>query len=320
MPNVSVILPTCNRSARLREAVASIQAQTVTDWELLIVDDGSTDETPQAARELCDGDARIHCLRQNNRGGAAARNAGIRAARGALIAFLDDDDAWVPGKLAAQCRLLDQERGLGWVYSHLAIHNHDTGITETRGRSVTSFRELFRGRFIGLQTMVVQHSVIERAGLLNEDPAIWGAEDLEWCLRLAKVAPFRCVPEPLTIRNLFAEHGTLERQARYLEGLIRMYRQLDLSGQQEVTALDRTRKVADLHHHAACFYREHGAYRQAASHFGRALLTYPPIGLYLSTGSRTWQQQLRQVLAPLVQGAACLLKASKNGLVIRHNT
>jgi glycosyltransferase involved in cell wall biosynthesis len=96
MPMVSVIMPTFNRADTIRRAIRSVQAQTFTDWELIVVDDGSTDATV-ALIEGCD--PRLKILRQENQGTAGARNAGLRASAGSYIAFLDSDDEWLPHHL-----------------------------------------------------------------------------------------------------------------------------------------------------------------------------------------------------------------------------
>ena len=105
-PRVSVVIPTHNRAEWLPRAVASVLAQTWTDFELLIVDDHSTDETPALIARFAD--RRIRSFRhERNMGQSKALNTGIEHARGEYVAFLDDDDEWLPGKLAAQVALLD---------------------------------------------------------------------------------------------------------------------------------------------------------------------------------------------------------------------
>ena len=115
-PRVSVVIPTHNRAEWLPRAVGSVLAQTWTDFELLIVDDHSTDETPAAIARFAD--ARIRSFRhERNFGQSKALNTGIEHARGEYVAFLDDDDAWLPAKLAAQVALLDAAPpGVGLVY------------------------------------------------------------------------------------------------------------------------------------------------------------------------------------------------------------
>lgn len=115
VPRVSVITPVWNAAATLAATIASVQAQTVTDWEMLIVDDGSTDGSGQRAAEVAAADPRLRLLSGPHRGAAAARNAGIAAARGRFIAFLDADDLWYPDKLATQLPVL--EAGAPLVFS-----------------------------------------------------------------------------------------------------------------------------------------------------------------------------------------------------------
>ncbi len=108
IPRISVVLPTHNRADYLALAVASALAQTESDIELIVVDDASTDNTPELLAHLAVADKRIHVIRNNvSVGGAGARNAGIQASRGEWVAFLDDDDEWLPQKLERQRALLD---------------------------------------------------------------------------------------------------------------------------------------------------------------------------------------------------------------------
>ena len=97
-PAISIIMPLYNKAAQVLDTVASVAAQTVSDWELVIVDDGSTDDGPALVRAL--GDARIRMVSQTNAGVSAARNRGVELARADLVTFLDADDLWFPEFLA----------------------------------------------------------------------------------------------------------------------------------------------------------------------------------------------------------------------------
>lgn len=112
-PRVSVIIPTFNRSAFLRQAIASVQAQTYADFELIVVDDGSTDDTAAAVAGF--DDPRIIYVHQENAGRSAARNRAMAQASGEYIAFLDDDDLYLPHKLAVQVAFLETHAELGLV-------------------------------------------------------------------------------------------------------------------------------------------------------------------------------------------------------------
>lgn len=113
MNGVSVVIPTHNHAAYLRQAIDSALAQTSAPVEVIVVDDGSTDETP---RILADYGARIHAIRQSTAGVSVARNAGIAAAAGDLIALLDSDDSWAPTKLERQIARLSADPGVGLVH------------------------------------------------------------------------------------------------------------------------------------------------------------------------------------------------------------
>ena len=109
-PVVSVIIPTFNRASLLQDAIDSVSAQTFGDWELWVVDDGSTDDTEVVVRSV--PDPRIQYVRQDNQGVGAARNLGIDCARGDWIAFLDSDDMWLPNCLEAKLELAHQNQGI----------------------------------------------------------------------------------------------------------------------------------------------------------------------------------------------------------------
>lgn len=123
-PKVSIVVPTYNRVKLLPRALDSILAQSFSDWETIVVDDGSTDDTPQLLSEYENRfDDRLVCIKQPNAGPSAARNKGIEAASGRFIAFLDSDDEFLPTKLSRQLELFDLEPNLGLVYSDYAYVN-----------------------------------------------------------------------------------------------------------------------------------------------------------------------------------------------------
>jgi hypothetical protein len=137
---VSVVLPTFNRAPLLRLAVESVLEQTWSDLEVVIVDDGSTDDTPGLLQELSRADDRVRAFRQANGGVSAARNAALAQCRGAFIAFLDSDDAWHCWKLKAQVEILRQLSGVGMVWS-------DMNAIDTEGRVFCDryLRKMYKG-------------------------------------------------------------------------------------------------------------------------------------------------------------------------------
>ena len=137
-PKVSVIITTYNRAALLPRAIRSVLAQTYENYELIVVDDCSTDDTPEVVQRFVD--SRIRAVRHaDNMGHSAALNTGIRLARGEYIAFLDDDDEWVDQKLLRQVRTLDaSDPRVGLVYTWFDYVDATSGMRRAGGRSVMS--------------------------------------------------------------------------------------------------------------------------------------------------------------------------------------
>jgi teichuronic acid biosynthesis glycosyltransferase TuaG len=154
-PAVSVVTPVWNAADTLAATVASVQAQTRPDWEMLLIDDGSTDGSGALAARLAAADPRLRLLGwSGNRGAAAARNAGIAASRGCHVAFLDADDLWRPEKLQVQ---LDYMAGTGAVFAFSAYRRMDAA-GRPLGRvgvpARVSHDELLRSNVIGCLTAV----------------------------------------------------------------------------------------------------------------------------------------------------------------------
>ena len=127
-PRVSVILPTFNRARFLPEAFASIRDQSFEDWELVVVDDGSTDQTAEVVADLSRSlHQPVVYRRQENQGAYGARNTGLDLARGAYIAFFDSDDLWLPQHLSRSVAALDQVMDVDWVYAACRSVDQSTG-------------------------------------------------------------------------------------------------------------------------------------------------------------------------------------------------
>lgn len=124
MPRVSVIIPAYNAAGYLPAAINSVIAQTYQDWEIIVVDDGSSDDTRSVMAAYKDRlKDRINCIHQLNAGPSAARNSGIRNAQGEFIALLDADDLWLPSRLERSVKELDRDAGVGLVHARVARVN-----------------------------------------------------------------------------------------------------------------------------------------------------------------------------------------------------
>lgn len=194
-PVVSVVTPVWNAAATLAGTVASVQAQTFGDWEMLLVDDASTDGSGAIARDLAARDPRIRVLaRAGNGGAAAARNDAIRAARGRLIAFLDADDLWYPEKLARQVAFI-AATGHGLVFSayrRIGADGRPLGVVRPPA-SVTR-AGLLKGNVIGCLTAVYDTAVFGKV----EMPPIRRRQDYGlWLVLLRRVPAAHALPEVL---------------------------------------------------------------------------------------------------------------------------
>jgi glycosyltransferase involved in cell wall biosynthesis len=183
MPFFSVVIPVYNRAQLLRRALASVLAQTCGDFEIVVVDDGSADN-PKAVVDAA-ADARVRCLRQENRGGGAARNAGIDAARGSFVAFLDSDDEYLPGHLAALKTVLDGSCNTA-AYARIVVDrgNGRTILKPPRapkpGEHMATYLMAERG-FVPTITLAVETAVARR---VRYHENLSAAEDTDFAVRL----------------------------------------------------------------------------------------------------------------------------------------
>jgi glycosyltransferase involved in cell wall biosynthesis len=189
MPCVSVIVPVYNEARFVGDAVRSVAAQTFTDWELIVVDDGSSDETPGVLRELAQLIPRMELLRQENRGRSAARNAGIRRASGEYVAFLDADDTWLPHKLEIQVALLEASPQAGLAYAKAMTIEKDGSsvgrgwiLGEAPGPGQSCFARLTTVNVVPMSTAVVRRTCLGVVGPFTE--SLSHIEDWDLWLRL----------------------------------------------------------------------------------------------------------------------------------------
>lgn len=198
-PTVSVIIPAYNRADKIGDAIGSVLGQTFPDFELIVVDDGSSDETGAVVCAIADPRIRYIHLPQN-RGAAAARNAGIRAARGRLIALLDSDDTWTDNKLAVHVPALDAAPA-GTMVSAAGIWLHalDEGrvITVSPQPRNNWLPHLAAGCDLSPgSTLIVRREAFERFGLLDEN--LRRLEDWDWLLRyVAAAGNILAIPDQL---------------------------------------------------------------------------------------------------------------------------
>jgi len=198
-PLISVIIPTFNRPKMLVRAIKSVNGQTYPNLEIIIVDDGSTSDIKSFIEKECNI-IDLQVLRNTRRpGGAGSRNTGFYASKGEYIAFLDDDDEWLPQKISRQFDVFQKStQKVGIICTHDIRIYRDTKIVHYRYLEGNMYKALCRKHIAGnTSNPLIKRSVLEKVGLFDEDmPA---AQDTELWLRIAKQFDFATVNEPLVL-------------------------------------------------------------------------------------------------------------------------
>jgi len=199
IPLVSVIIPAYNASNWIAETISSVIAQDFIKYEIIVVNDGSTDDTEAVVARFKE---KVQCIYKLNGGQASARNVGIRAARGKYLAFVDADDLWTKDKLGLQVELL-AATDAAWVYSDAFAFDGRSGrILYKLSRMLRQYdgdilKPLFLSDFIPSPTPVIRRSVFEKAGLFNGKNNMRNREDWDMWLRIAAIYPVALIPQPL---------------------------------------------------------------------------------------------------------------------------
>jgi len=200
-PEVSVVIAAYNAARFIDETLNSVETQDHRSFEIIVVDDGSTDGTGEIVTSRHPG---VRCLRIPNSGQPAARNTGIRAARGAYVAFLDADDRWLPGKLVRQMALV-RERGVAWVYGDAITVSAAGSVLGRMGRrrplqEGDILRPLLLTNFIPSVTPLVRRDVFETVGGFDERPGMSLSEDWNMWLRVAGRFEAACIRDVLGVQ------------------------------------------------------------------------------------------------------------------------
>lgn len=283
MPKVSVIIPAYNCQSYVGRAVQSVLDQDHRNLEIIVVDDGSTDNTVQA---LLPYQHQVRLLRQENAGAGAARNTGLRAAQGELLAFLDADDWWEQTRISAQLAALAAFPGSGIVFSDFAVVDSAAGPLMSRGirwkygsiqdAQVTSWNRifssskpirwpgmqpsetqvmayhghilpwLFRGNFINTCTVLMKREVFEKTG--EFDQTLQTEEDYEYWLRVARAWPFTYVDVPLvSFRRSSQQLTHADKIERVVRNVLTVIQRTSASMSSQLDPKEITSRFAQLH-------------------------------------------------------------------------
>jgi glycosyltransferase involved in cell wall biosynthesis len=287
--SVSLVVATFNHARFLPAALDSALAQTLAGVEVIVVDDGSTDDTPAVLSRYA---RRVRVIRQANRGLASARNAGLAAARGTYVSFLDADDVVAPTKLAEQVALLEASPAAGWTYCDVLIETVATG-HEVRaserfgygGRTLDGwlFPELIHGNFIPAIAPLIRRGALDSAG--GFDDRLTALEDWDLWLRLSLVAEARYSPAVL-VRYRVHPGGMSEDRSRMDKNRFRVLDKLCRTQPAAVEGLGAMgrRIIADTHNWLGKEAYARGDWTEARRRFAASLATVP------------WQRQAPMLL------------------------
>ncbi len=285
MAHISVVIPTYNRARYIGRAIDSVFAQTFADHEVIVVDDGSTDDTRVVLAPYMD---RIRYVFQANAGVSAARNAGIRLARSPWIAFLDSDDRWLATKLERQVQCIE-ETGARVCFTEKLICGGRSRLSRMPmvGPGTTCRNRLFRDPFrlillestgLHVQSMLIAGDLLRQAGCFDESLAV--AEDMRLIYTLAFMAPFAFVDEPLLLLERVAgRNGLINDSAETRSRLCRTCMEILFDAHRRYNGGDSL-VLAELRRQlgtalssmavTACAERDYGA----ARHFARDAIRY----------------------------------------------
>ena len=214
MPEVSVIIPTYNSAHYVTEAVDSVLGQSYRDFEIVVIDDGSTDDTRSVMSRY---GSPVRYLRQPNGGVAEARNRGIEESRGRYVAFLDADDTWAPNKLEQQVEALRNDPGRKACYTAVTVTDADltpVSVTRSRRRGRAMEDLLYLGNVVGTpSTVICERALLQSAG--GFDLSLSQCADWDMWIRLAARTDFLYLDEPLVKYRVHATN--MSRNAALLE-------------------------------------------------------------------------------------------------------
>lgn len=279
IPAISVIIPARNRAPYLAEAIGSVFAQTFTDHEIILVDDGSTDDTRQILATYIQQE-RIQYVFQESAGVSAARNRGVSLARASYVAFLDSDDLFLPTKLEKQMKLFEQDAELGFVhcsFSKFDDQGRDLGVRDTSRFSGWIYPRLLQewSVLMAMPCMLMRTDVIREVGGFDEKMA-W-AEDLDLWRRVARWYAVGMVPEALVRVRVHSSSTSFDR-AKGAQGFER-YLEKAFADDPGLPTLFKRRAKAKMHAKLGQnLLGEGGAQemQQVRRHSLKALAAWPP--------------------------------------------
>lgn len=285
IPRVSVIIPTYNRSCRVKEAIESVLQQSYTDFEVLVIDDGSTDYTRSVVKRF--SDERIRYFYKDNGGQSSARNLGLIKARGDYVAYLDEDDLWLSGYLENIVRQLDTKEDYGATYTRV-IESYPNSRKREMGISERNESGWITQYFFEFSPCLMPSATCFRKSVWKDvfwDEALKRCPDYDVFLRVSTKTQFLFVPDTYVIKRWYPDNlSSLKDPIGFIDKahtLERFYFQL--GGNKYVTHKRASRKISRAYRKAGKISMALGDKRAAVLFFKKAISYYPmDLRLYIN--------------------------------------
>ena len=315
MPTVSVIITTYNRADYVTKAIESVLNQTYHDWELVIVDDGSRDNTAEVVRKYLCEDGKVRYVKQSNQGLSAARNKVISETSGRFIAFLDDDDWWLPKKLETQVAFMEAHPEFGLSYTRLQILREIDGkiddSTVIPVRMATTLEEILNESFIPASTVLIRRECLENMSWFKVDAV--PQEDLELWLRFVQRWRIAALGGPLSVMKKTERPQLSADTPQSFKKAIEIIGQTELLPEFQHLRSLKVKHCARLHYKIGRAYMEENKYWHAAQHFFLALLRYPLVGLMVKRPGEKGLKLLGRFAKSYLAVPICLVKGLIHG-------
>jgi len=306
IPLVSVIIPSYNRAHYIKETIDSILAQTYKNFEIIVIDDGSSDNTREVLEAYKD---RISYFYQENQGVASTRNRGVEEARGEYVSFLDCDDIWFPEKLEKQIEYVNEHPHVALVCAEVHIINSDGKFVKHVKRDESlplTFENLFEQSLVHVPTTIVKRQVILALG--GFDPTVAISDDYDLWLRLIKRYSCHYMPIPLAKYRIHSGNLMKQFDKRLRNNLI-IFRKKEIT--EGMSWLKKQIRIAKVYYQYALENSTAGRYLKAAQCYALAVLTYPLIGMYY------WPIEVKKfrfslpyrIIKVYAMGMVCLIKS-----------
>lgn len=280
MSKVSVIIPTYNRVEHLKETVDSVLKQSYGDFEIIVVDDGSTDDTKKTVKEIMKCSQKIRYIYQENSGVANARNKGIVNSKGEYVAFLDDDDRWESDKLELQVREMEKDRKVGLCSSKAYLE----GAKPTSPKILpiitgSDYIDLLKINFICLSTALIRRECLDAVGLFRQEFS--PSEDYDIWLRISRKYKISFIDKCLATYRKHSNNSTLDLEKSYLAHN-RVLNSILLRKEDTKNRALIKKSIAYFYYMTARLCLEERAFKKTSKYFLKSVMYYPWVGLLMN--------------------------------------